>query len=328
MIDKLKQIWKSITELPFLSSFLRWTKRYSLPGFAGVPIYNIVVFIYNETLKDNITTRANSIAFSLFIALFPFIIFLFTLIPYLNEMLPGMANPIDLLRENLETVLPNNANRYLLNIVEDVVGIQREGLLSFGFALAIFFASSGVLTMMYGFDKTYKKTFKSRSYLRMRFVALNLTILLGLLFIFSFVLLIIGPTIMNFLDGIFDLAAGWLIIIKLLRYLIGILLVYTGITIIYRYGPSMHHRIPFINPGAMLATLLSIITSVGFSYFVNNFGRYNELYGSIGALIVLMLWLQFNAFVILIGYELDASIAVNRDLLLEETSEPDNFMEV
>ena len=325
MINKLKQLWKSITELPLLRELLAWTKRYSLPGFAGVPIYNIVVFVYNETLKDNITTRANSIAFSLFIALFPFVIFLFTLIPYLDSLIP-MGNPIEVLRENLETILPNNANNYLLNIIEGVVGIQRDGLLSFGFALAVFFASSGVLTMMYGFDKTYKKTFKTRSYLRMRLVAFNLTILLGLLFILSFILLIIGPTILHYLDSKFDLGQGWLFVIKLLRYFIGILMVYVGITLIYRYGPSMHRRIPFVNAGAMLATLLSIITSVGFSYFVNNFGRYNELYGSIGALIVLMLWLQFNAFVILIGYELDASIAVNRDLLLEETNEPDSFL--
>jgi len=307
LINKLKQLWKSITELPLLRELLAWTKRYSLPGFAGVPIYNIVVFVYNETLKDNITTRANSIAFSLFIALFPFVIFLFTLIPYLDSLIP-MGNPIEVLRENLETILPNNANNYLLNIIEGVVGIQRDGLLSFGFALAVFFASSGVLTMMYGFDKTYKKTFKTRSYLRMRLVAFNLTILLGLLFILSFILLIIGPTILHYLDSKFDLGQGWLF------------------ALIYRYGPSMHRRIPFVNAGAMLATLLSIITSVGFSYFVNNFGRYNELYGSIGALIVLMLWLQFNAFVILIGYELDASIAVNRDLLLEETNEPDSFL--
>jgi len=327
LINKLKQIWKSFTELPILGSFLRWSKRYSLPGFAGVPIYNIVVFVYNETLKDNITTRANSIAFSLFIALFPFIIFLFTLIPYLDVFLPFMANPIEVLRDNLETILPSNANTYLLDIVEGVVMIQRDGLLSFGFALAIFFASSGVLTMMYGFDKTYKKTFKTRSYLKMRLVAFNLTLILGLLFIFSFVLLIAAPVIMGYLKERFELGPGLLLAIKLLRYFIGILLVYVSITLIYRYGPSMHRKIPFVNPGAILATILSIITSVGFSYFVNNFGRYNELYGSIGALIVLMLWLQFNAFVILIGYELDASIAVNRDLLIEETNEPDSFLE-
>lgn len=315
MIDKLKHIWKSITQLPILSDILSWSKRYSFPGFSGVPIYNIVVFIYNETMKDNITTRANSVAFSLFLALFPFTIFLFTLLP----MLPLTADYAAMLSSNLETILPNSANNYLLTIIEGILDKKREGLLSAGFFFAMFFASSGVLTLMYGFDKTYNKTFKERSYLKRRLVALNLTVLLSVLFILSFVLLIVGNIITTRLDATFDIGPTMLIVIKFLRYFVGIVLVYFGITFIYRYGPSMYRKIPFINPGAILGTILSIITSVGFSYFVNNFGRYNELYGSIGALIVLMLWLQFNAFVILIGYELNASIAVNRDLLLEDT---------
>jgi len=158
--------------------------------------------------------------------------------------------------------MPKNAYQYLLGIIEGIVGIKREGLLSLGFFLAIFFASSGMLTLMYGFDKSYEESFKTRGYFKKRLVAVSLTLLLSILFI-----------------------------------------------------PSLRKRIPFINPGSILATILSILTSYAFSYFINNFGRYNELYGSIGALIVIMLWLQFNAFVILIGYELMASIAVNRDLI-------------
>lgn len=315
-------MWKAFVGLPILSDILSWSKRYSFPGFDGVPIYNIVVFVYNETLKDNITTRANSVAFSLFLALFPFIIFLFTLLP----MLPITADYTAMLRENLDTVLPTQANNYLLGIVEGVASIKRDGLRSLGFIFAIIFASSGVLTLMYGFDKSYSKTFRTRSYLRMRWVALVLTVLLGVLFILSFLFIIAGNLIVSYLDGQFDLGGNWLFVIKVLRYLIGLFIIYSGITLIYRYGPSMYRRTKFFNPGAILATILSIATSIGFSYFVNNFGRYNELYGSIGALIVLMLWLQFNAFVILIGYELNASIAVNRDLLMEETREPNSFL--
>lgn len=88
-------------------------------------------------------------------------------------------------------------------------------------------------------------------------------------------------------------------------------LVYTGISLIYTLGPSMHRRIPFINVGALIATILSLITSLGFSYFINNFGRYNEIYGSIGALIVIMVWIQFNSFILLVGFELNASISVH-----------------
>ncbi len=334
MIEKLRGIWKSILNLPILKQVLDWSKVYSLPGFAGVPIYNIILFIYKEMMRDNITTRANSVAFSLFLAIFPFIIFLFTLLPilfqpadfasFLQNILPASENItqsssyIDILREYLEGALPNNANRYLLGIIEGIVGIKREGLLSLGFILAIFFASSGMLTIMSGFDKGYEQTFKTRSYLKKRLVALLLTILLSILFIVSFFLLIIGNIILAYVSERLGLADSSVWIISIFKAVAAFLLLYLGITIIYRYGPSLKKRIRLINPGSILATVLSILTSVGFSYFVNNFGRYNELYGSIGALIVIMLWLQFNAFVILIGYELNASIAVNRDIIKTE----------
>lgn len=280
--------------------------------------------------QDNITTRANSVAFSLFIAIFPFIIFLFTLLPilfqpsdfayFLQKILPDSstisesATYLEILKDYLQQALPSNASQYLLNMIESIVGIQRGGLLSVGFFLAIFFASSGMLTLMSGFDKSYEETFKTRGYFRKRGVAIMLTILLSTFFIVSFFFLIIGNLILGYLSERWGISDSYMWVIKIIKYLIAFLLIYLGITIIYRYGSSLKRRVPLINPGSILATILSILTSVGFSYFVNNFGRYNELYGSIGALIVIMLWLQFNAFVILIGYELNASIAVNRDV--------------
>ncbi len=311
MSNKWNKIWNFILNLPVIKQVLEWTKRYSLPGFNGVPIYNIVVFIYKETMRDNITTRANSIAFSLFLAIFPFIIFLFTLLP----MLPFSANYMEIIREYLTAALPSSAHTYLIKIIEGIVTIKREGLLSVGFIFAMFFASSGMLTLMYGFDKSYEESYKERSYLRKRWIALLLTVLLSLLFIASFVLLIIGNILVQYLASKWEFNPMTVQIIHLVKSIVAFILFYLGITVIYRYGPSLKKRIPLINPGAILATILSILTSLGFSYFVDNFGRYNELYGSIGALIVIMLWLQFNAFVILIGYELNASIAVNRDLM-------------
>ncbi|MEM9546984.1 MAG: YihY/virulence factor BrkB family protein [Bacteroidota bacterium] len=331
MIKKWRQFKKWVSNLPILKQILDWSKVYSLPGFSGVPIYNIIVFVYKEMMRDNITTRANSVAFSLFLAIFPFIIFLFTLLPYLfapqdfslflaevlpqNTNLPATGSYLDILGEYLSSILPTNANHYLLNIIEGIVGIKREGLLSFGFLLAIFFASGGMLTLMRGFDKSYEESYKTRGYFKRRLVAVSLILLLSVLFIASFVLLIIGNVILAYISERLGLTSSSIWLISLIKSITAAMLLYTGITIIYKYGPTLKKRIPFINPGSILATILSILTSIGFSYFINNFGRYNELYGSIGALIVIMLWLQFNAFVILIGYELIASIAINRDLV-------------
>jgi len=334
LIKRWRQFKVWISNLPILKQILDWSKVYSLPGFSGVPIYNIIVFIYKEVLRDNITTRANSVAFSLFLGIFPFIIFLFTLLPYifvpedftafLEQVLPEgsvlsySGTYLDILQDYLSSILPNNANDYLLSMIEGIVGIKREGLLSLGFLLAIFFSSSGMLTIMIGFDKSYRESFKKRSYFKKRLVAVGLTILLASLLIASFFLLIIGNLILGFLSDLLGLTDSFVWIITFVKAIAAFILLYIGITIIYIYGPSLKKKTAFINPGSILATVLSILTSVGFSYFINNFGRYNELYGSIGALIVIMLWLQFNAFIILIGYELNASIAVNRDLLNDE----------
>jgi len=295
-----------------LLRLLDWSKSYCLPGFDGVPVYTIVSFVYKESLRDTITTRANSIAFNFLLAIFPAIIFLFTLIP----LMPFSEYYTNVIKNTLDSALPENASTYFLDIIKGITMQKHGGLLSLGFLLSAFFASNGMVTLMSGFDKSYDKTFKKRSYVKQFGIALILTQLLIILFLFSVVFVVIGDEVlawildlMNIEGGAF-ISNGWSLILA-------VLVIYTSITIIYRYGPSMHKRTAFISPGAILATVLSIITSIGFSFFVNHFGRYNEIYGSIGALIVIMIWLQLNAFILLIGFELNAGIAVNRDLLAD-----------
>ncbi|MDG2450101.1 MAG: YihY/virulence factor BrkB family protein, partial [Saprospiraceae bacterium] len=151
-----------------------------------------------------------------------------------------------------------------------------------------------------------------RNYFHKRIIAIGLTLLVGILFILSVAFIILGKEILGPIFGDNALAS---IGFNVLRWIILLISFYSVITLIYRYGTSLYRPLKLINPGAILATGLSIISSVLFSYFIDNFGRYNEIYGSIGALIVILLWLQINAFVLLVGFELNASIAVNRDLL-------------
>ena len=293
-----------------MGNILSWSKSKSLPGFEGVPLYYVIAFIIRETQKDDINTRANSIAFSFFLAIFPGIIFLFTLLP----IMPFSDYYASTLQRAIASALPMNASSYLADIINGVTEVMRGGLLSVGFFFSMFFASSGVLTLMVGFDKNYDQTFKPRGYFKKRGLALLLTLLMIAMFFVSVLFVIIGESALGYVLhklGFSDLS----LIVTALRYLIAIAVIYSGISMIYRYGPSMYKRTPFFNAGSLLATLLSILTSIGFAFFINNFGRYNELYGSIGALIVILLWLQFNAFVLLLGFELNAAIAVNRDTL-------------
>lgn len=285
----------------------RWLATHSLPGFDEIPIYDILIFIRDELKKESIILRANAMAFSFFLSLFPSIIVIFTLLPYL---------PIDGLVMTLENsllqVLPGESARYVTNAIEELTSIPRSGLLSVGLLLTLFFASNGMISMLRGFEKQYEISYKSRSGLHRRFVAIQLTLLLGVLLISSIVLIVLGRAVANMLMEWTHLDVDEVHVLLILRWLAIAFLYYAGISVLYRYGPALKKRMRFFTAGATLATILSILSSWAFSYYVNQFGTYNKFYGSLGALIVLMLWLQINSFVILIGYELNASIVVNR----------------
>lgn len=312
----MKKSWKKYFDenywkrLPILIRFLRWAKRTSFIGFYGVPIYDVGVFIYKESMRDDITTRANSMAFSFFIALFPAMIFLFTLVP----LIPTVANYALDIRESINGILPPSSEEYLFNVVDDIVSRQRSGLLSFGLILAIVFASNGMMSMLRGFEKAHVATFKTRHWIKKRLIAIALTVIIVFIFIFSSGLIVLGHLFINLLDKYLDLDDIAVFGFNALRWLIVIMLIYASVGVLYKYGPAVKKRFKFFSPGATIASLLIIMSSLGFSYFVSNFGQYNELYGSIGALIVTLLWFNIICFILLVGFELNASIAVNRDL--------------
>ncbi len=293
-----------------MSNIIVWSKNHAFPGFDQVPIFYIIKFIFEELRKDSITTRADAVAFNFFLSIFPFIIFILPII----ASTPLGTNYIILARESIRGILPDSAESYIFELIG---GIEQEGnfgLLSIGFFLALYFSSNGMSKLMEGFDKSYNTTFKSRSFIKHRAIALGLTILLFVLLTISIGLIVLGRQLLQFVVDTFSLSAASEYTFLVLRWIVVFILFYSVITSIYRYGPSMLRKIRLLSPGATLATFLSIFSSVIFSYFVNNFGRYNEIYGSIGALIVVLVWLQINAFILLIGFELNASIAVNRDL--------------
>lgn len=301
-----------------IKRLVEFSKTYSLPGFSGVPVYDVITFIYREAMRDDIVTRANSVAFSFFLSLFPALIFLFTLMP----MFPLAADYISLFKASTQDFLPYEAHTYLFSVIESVASIKRGGLQSLGFIFAVVFSSSGMLTLMYGFNKSYERVFKKRSFLKNRLVAIFLTGLLGSTFMISIFLIILGQPLLELMIEKLNLSGHSAGVFTFFKWMIVLFVVYLSITIIYRYGSAMKKKIKWINTGAILATIISILSSIVFSFFINSFGRYNEIYGSIGALIVLLVWIQINALIVLIGFELNAGIAVNKvDMLLKLRSE-------
>ncbi len=295
-----------------------WAKRHSLPGFFKVPIFDVVVFVFNELRRYDLMTRANSIAFSFFLSLFPSLIALFTLIPLLKDLLisylPQGENFDYVLQTEIQRIMPGVAGERVFNFVEDITSKPRFDLLSFGFFLAVIFASNGMLALMRGFDKSYMRTFKKRAGLRKRLIAMVLIGFVGIILISSVVLLLVGNSLIHWLTQGLGLDHFTEILLNGLRWVVILMLFYFSIAIIYRYGAATRKKFKFFTPGAALAVILCVLSSVIFSAYVNNFNTYNKLYGSIGTIIVLMLWLQINSLFILVGFELNASIAINRDL--------------
>ena len=208
--------------------------------------------------------------------------------------------------------MPINAYLTLRSTIQDIASNQNGNLLSLGFVLALFFATNGILAIIEDFNKS-EKVFESRSFVRQRLVALALTLIISFLLVIATVLVIGGNFALSFLEQNYIikdqslLAALWTS-----KWLIIIFMAFAAISVLYYFGPSgyVYRRWRFLLPGAVLATVLFVATSVGFSYYVNNFGQYNKLYGSIGTIMVIMLWIYFNITVILVGFELNASLYV------------------
>jgi len=318
----IKKIVVWVLRHPVLERLEQWAKTHSFPGLQRIPLYNLLVFIKKELQEDTIVTRANSMAFSFFMAIFPAIIALFTLLPYtplykMKVNLNGQpAQFQDLLRANITEVMPGSAGDMLFRTIDEIATKPRSGLLSFGFILALWFSSNGMISMMRGMEKNYK-SFKKRSAFQKRLMAIQLTFLIGMVLIGSVVFVILGNTIFAFVFKYISVDALDRAMLFSFRWAVVLALFYTMFSTIYRFGSSVRKPIPFFNPGAMLGTILSIMISWGFSFYVDNFGNYNALYGSIGTLIVLMIWIQMNCMILLIGFELNAGIIVLRDQRFE-----------
>ena len=283
--------------------FSQKARLIKLPFFDGVPLYDVALFFWKGIVDGAISTRASAIAFNFILAIFPAIIFIFTLIPYIP-----IAHFQQQLLNLLQSILPHTAFVAIQGTIENIITQPRGGLLSFGFFAAFFFSTNGIVSVIAAFNGTIH-TIETRSWINQRLVALILAVILTMLMTFSVTLITLSQTLMKFLvkngflqsDLTYYLLLGgkWLIICALFFF---------SYAFLFYLAPARKTKFRFISAGGTLATLLTIITTVGFSYYINNFGKYNTLYGSIGTLVVVMLSFYFNSLILLIGFELNVSI--------------------
>jgi len=309
--DKLR-IGQRIAQLPVSSQIIEWTKSHSFPGFRGVPIFQVFSFLIQEARRNDLNMRASAMTYHFFLALFPSLIFFFTLTAYL----PGNLDFYKNLEHTILSILPSGAKEYVItDMINSIRPQARSGLLSIGFILAIWFGSEGILSLMRGFDKTYKSSFRKRNWLERQLTAIAITFGFGILMIFSVLVIIFGEKILLQFLNYFKMNAFTKISITSLKYAVTLILFYSVIAIVYRYGPAIKKPIKGISPGALFATVASIITSILFGIFVDRFSSYHKIYGAISALIITLIWMRLNTLILILGFELNAAIVVNRDLM-------------
>lgn len=272
-------------------------------GFSGLSIYDVTIFFWKGLMKGSITTRASSLAFNFFLAFFPSIIVLFTLIPYIP--INGVQ---EILIELLTVVLPPSTNEITFNTINDIINNPRSGLLSIGFILALYFSTNGVNSLIEAFNASYHIR-ETRAIIRQRLLSLVLTLLLSFILIIAMGLIIFGKSAVKYLTEYEFITqhAGALILYG--KWFTIVLILFIGISIIFHLGPSIKSKWKLFTPGSILASLGIIFTSAGFNYYISHFSQYNKIYGSIGTLMIILVWMYFNSIILLIGFELNASIS-------------------
>ncbi|WP_245947017.1 YihY/virulence factor BrkB family protein [Algoriphagus yeomjeoni] len=256
--------------------------------------------------KDDIIERAGSMAFSFTIALFPLILFLLNLIPYLQDIFPYITtqNILTFIQE----ILPAEVYTQSENTIMDIVSKPRQSMLSLGFFFALFASTQGVMSMMNSFNSVYQ-TKDNRGFLQSRGIAVSIVMVLAFTVITASIVMILGGVLIRRLDELQVFNSGFMIFLfSSLKFLILLLMFYITTAFIFRFAPAVHDKWNFFSTGAKLAGLLITLGFYGFSFYLNNFASYNKLYGSIGTLIALMLWLLITSIIVIVCFEVNVSL--------------------
>ncbi len=299
--------------LRFIKFLTGLSKKIILPGFDGLPLFNVFGFFIKGMQQGYIANRASAISFSFFLAVFPFLMFLFSIIPFIP-----IANFQLTLLNLIEDFMPDIVWASVKETITDIITRPRSGVLILNFLLALYFSTKGMKSLIEAFNNTYHDI-ESRTTVKQYIVAFFLVIIISFLLIISIGLMTFGFKLLKLaLPDIIVNAHFFIFLLQVLRWLIILALLFLAISFMYYLAPSRKDRFRFISAGSTLSTLLIVLTTQGFNFYVDNFSRYNALYGSIGTLLVIMLWIYSNALVLLIGFELNASIRVAGHEAVEE----------
>lgn len=292
---------EKLLKLPVIGPAIRYGKRTHIPGYEELSLYDLMHTYVLGISRGTFSSRASSIAFSFFMAIFPFLLFVLNLIPYV---------PIENFQQEflnfIEELLPAQTAEFFYPILLDIAANPRGSLLSFTLILSIFLMANGVNAIFTSFEFSFH-TQRNRSFFRQYLTALSVSVLLTVLLFISIILLLAGQYLIMQLskEGVLPNDVIW---VSILRYLLFLIVIYITIATLYYYGTKESKKSHFFSLGSILTTFLFMVTTYLFTLYINNFSTYNELYGSIGAILIMMLYIWINSNLLLLGFELNATL--------------------
>ncbi|PVW13949.1 YihY/virulence factor BrkB family protein [Marixanthomonas spongiae] len=297
----------NIENLPVIRTLAKWSKKVKIPGTNGLSLYHLLDIYGSGIIKGTFSSRASSIAYSFFVAIFPFLLFILNLIPYL-DFIDGFLTQFLIF---IEKLLPPQTADLFYPVIADIAVNPRGGLLSFSIILAMFLSANGVNAIFSAFEYSVHVTI-NRTFFRQYAVAFGVAILLALLMLTTVGAILYGEYLINQLVGkayINDRVG----LISTLQLVLLFVMVYTIVSILYYFGTKQGKESRFFSFGALMTTILFMVTTYLFGIYINNFSNYNELYGSLGALLIMLFYIWINSNLLLLGFELNLSLQLLRD---------------
>jgi membrane protein len=301
--QKGNKLWRLVLRSKPVKRFSAFLQTKQFLGYKGISWYSVLEFFMRWVDKRDLQLRATSLSYTFFLALFPSIIFIFTLIAY-----TPLSNSHKAILLFFEQLLPTTAYKATEHTLLDILNTQRGGLLSFGFLTAIYFSTNGFVSLMNALNRSDQRK-ETRSFWKKRIVAIILAIVVSISLLLAVVLLTIGNFSIKYLDKLAYFPSKITpVLLVVLNIGVVAALVLFFVSLIFYLAPALNRRFKFISPGSVFACISILVTTLAFSTYINQFNTYNKVYGSIGALIVVMLLIYINTYILLLGYEFNIAI--------------------
>jgi membrane protein len=300
------EIEQKLLKIPVVGILVKLLKKVILPGLKGLSLYDLLEIYISGIIKGTFSSRASSVAYSFFVALFPFLLFILNLIPYVP--IEGFKTRFLIFIEDL---LPAQTSDLFYPVIVDIAENPRGGLLFFVIMLAIFLAANGVNSIFSAFEYSIHVTI-NRNFFKQYFVALAVSLFLAFLLLLTVGVILYGEYIISTMKDNHFISDD-LFWVHILQITVFVSMIYIAIASLYYYGTKEGKMSRFFSIGAMVTTLLFLLTTYFFGVYIDNFSTYNELYGSLGALLIMMLYIWINSNLLLLGFELNVSLRRLKD---------------